>query len=90
MKISAYSLAFVKPIYQAIKKEKVVIIRAIYSRCSGNNELFIAERISQVKNILRELPREAAVQWIAIDDPEFDRNKYGIVPTFGEVISGIY
>lgn len=89
-KNNAYSLSFLRPLFKSLKQGNLVLIRVIYSRQGGNSQVFVVENEFQLKFHLRKLPEKAAVQWWDLEEPEWNMNPTGYIPTDGQVITGAY
>jgi hypothetical protein len=89
-KLSAFSFEFLRPLFRSLKQGNVVLLRVVYSRQGGNSDLFAIETESRLKTILRKLPKETAVWWWDIEEPEWRMNPHAYVPTNGKVIKGAY
>lgn len=81
MTLSAKSLGFLRPIFHTLRHTSdLVLILCLYSRMGGHREIVLVDNESQLKDLIRRLPKQTILKWKAISDPSFKDCPTGIMP----------
>ena len=77
---SAKSIAFLRPIWKALRRGKLVVVLRRFSRLAGHRDWFIISEFPQLRELIADSPPQTILQWVDINEPDWETMAKGKVP----------